>query len=283
MPRAAEAKALMGKGSLALLFSVGLLAHLPVAGAPAPGALTRQAPPASVPKGLRCLWHAYPEDICQVRDNALIWCDGETMTYDTKRLYPDHDARLNHADLEDMMAMPYPTGDESFAPPALNVEPGRVRHEPFFRKLYGDTKRAVAQQVTHVRWLNGRRLKVTTRYDVHERLKAVREAIRRLAADAQVRVQKSAGAFNWRHISGTKRLSMHSFAIAIDVGVPYADYWKWSDKRNAQGERIYRNRIPRSVVEAFEAEGFIWGGKWYHFDTMHFEYRPELLHPLCRG
>jgi hypothetical protein len=27
----------------------------------------------------------------------------------------------------------------------------------------------------------------------------------------------------------------------------------------------------------FEAERFIWGGKWYHYDTMHFEYRPELF------
>ncbi|WP_265937085.1 M15 family metallopeptidase [Aliarcobacter butzleri] len=27
----------------------------------------------------------------------------------------------------------------------------------------------------------------------------------------------------------------------------------------------------------FEKYGFIWGGRWYHFDTMHFEYRPELL------
>jgi hypothetical protein len=23
--------------------------------------------------------------------------------------------------------------------------------------------------------------------------------------------------------------------------------------------------------------GFIWGGKWLFFDTMHFEYRPEIL------
>jgi peptidoglycan L-alanyl-D-glutamate endopeptidase CwlK len=30
-------------------------------------------------------------------------------------------------------------------------------------------------------------------------------------------------------------------------------------------------------VTIFENHGFIWGGKWYHFDTMHFEYRPELL------
>lgn len=28
---------------------------------------------------------------------------------------------------------------------------------------------------------------------------------------------------------------------------------------------------------AREKHGFIWGGCWYHYDTMHFEYRPELL------
>jgi D-alanyl-D-alanine carboxypeptidase len=30
-------------------------------------------------------------------------------------------------------------------------------------------------------------------------------------------------------------------------------------------------------VRIFEKQGFVWGGYWYHFDTMHFEYRPELL------
>jgi hypothetical protein len=30
-------------------------------------------------------------------------------------------------------------------------------------------------------------------------------------------------------------------------------------------------------VRVFEKHGFIWGGAWYHYDTMHFEYRPELL------
>ncbi|MGC1959145.1 MAG: M15 family metallopeptidase, partial [Pseudolabrys sp.] len=38
-----------------------------------------------------------------------------------------------------------------------------------------------------------------------------------------------------------------------------------------------RNRIPIEIVRIFEKQGFIWGGYWYHFDTMHFEYRPELL------
>ena len=39
----------------------------------------------------------------------------------------------------------------------------------------------------------------------------------------------------------------------------------------------YKNRMPLEIVEAFEHEGFIWGGQWAHYDTMHFEYRPELL------
>jgi hypothetical protein len=39
----------------------------------------------------------------------------------------------------------------------------------------------------------------------------------------------------------------------------------------------YRNVIPHGIVDIFEKHGFIWGGKWYHYDTMHFEYRPELV------
>ncbi len=35
--------------------------------------------------------------------------------------------------------------------------------------------------------------------------------------------------------------------------------------------------VPLQIVEVFEEQGFIWGGKWFFFDTMHFEYRPEIL------
>ena len=31
------------------------------------------------------------------------------------------------------------------------------------------------------------------------------------------------------------------------------------------------------LIKAFESFGFIWGGKWRYYDTMHFEYRPEIL------
>jgi hypothetical protein len=41
------------------------------------------------------------------------------------------------------------------------------------------------------------------------------------------------------------------------------------------------------VILAFESVGFIWGGKWPYYDTMHFEYHPEVFVlggiPLTRG
>jgi hypothetical protein len=54
---------------------------------------------------------------------------------------------------------------------------------------------------------------------------------------------------------------------------PY--YWLWNEP---VGGRIpNRNKVPFEIVSIFEKHGFIWGGKWHHFDTMHFEYRPELF------
>jgi len=55
-------------------------------------------------------------------------------------------------------------------------------------------------------------------------------------------------------------------------------YWRW---QRPPAPLRWRNQIPQAIVDAFEAEGFVWGGRWFHYDTMHFEYRPELLDPGC--
>jgi hypothetical protein len=89
-------------------------------------------------------------------------------------------------------------------------------------------------------------------------------------------VRNPAGTFNWRPIAGTNRLSVHSFAAAIDINLDRADYWRWSGAKPGNVPR-FRNRIPVEIADVFERHGFIWGGRWYHYDTMHFEYRPELI------
>jgi len=61
--------------------------------------------------------------------------------------------------------------------------------------------------------------------------------------------------------------------------VQRSNYWRWQRPKKPLK---WVNRYPQTIVDAFEAEGFIWGGRWYHYDTMHFEYRPELLDPDCK-
>jgi len=80
----------------------------------------------------------------------------------------------------------------------------------------------------------------------------------------------SAGTYNCRAVKDTGNRSMHAWGAAIDLNTKYSDDWMW-------GKGGYRSRMPMQIVEIFEEHGFIWGGKWGHFDTMHFEYRPELL------
>lgn len=88
----------------------------------------------------------------------------------------------------------------------------------------------------------------------------------------------------WRSIAGTASLSIHSYGAAIDFipgkGQTGEAYWRWAKERHSEWYSLpYERRFmpPDSFVRAFEKRGFIWGGKWFYFDTMHFEYRPEIL------
>lgn len=88
----------------------------------------------------------------------------------------------------------------------------------------------------------------------------------------------NASSFYWREVRGANRQSAHSYGIAIDISTSYSNYWLWSNPNCSETDKIqYANRIPMEIVKVFEKHGFIWGGKWYHYDTMHFEYRPEFF------
>jgi hypothetical protein len=90
--------------------------------------------------------------------------------------------------------------------------------------------------------------------------------------------------FAWRNIAGTQSRSFHSYGIALDL-LPRSlgrrqTYWLWTSQHRSDWWNVsYNERYhpPDAVISAFEAYGFIWGGKWFRFDTMHFEYRPEVL------
>jgi hypothetical protein len=88
-----------------------------------------------------------------------------------------------------------------------------------------------------------------------------------------------------RGIAGSPTRSNHAWGMAVDL-VPNSYegldvYWRWSRVFNREEwHRIPLERRwspPQAVIEIFERHGFVWGGKWAHFDNIHFEYRPEIL------
>lgn len=230
-----------------------------------------------LPSGMQALLTAYPDHLCGGRPDVVVWCKGTTMPWDDGR-EKDFATLLDDADLQDQFRIPYPAGHNFPVPPPREFDPGRFRYEPFFRRMYGADRQEVEKNLVSVAWPFGPpgALQVTRVNGVNRRLEAVIRDLQKLPAPVRQVLREEVGGYNWRPIAGTGRLSLHSFGIAIDIGGPSSDYWLWDAGKNG-GRFAWRNRIPLEIVEVFERHGFIWGGKWYHYDTMHFEYRPELL------
>ncbi len=233
------------------------------------------------PPALQCLLASYPGALCAATAIDLVWCDGSHMPLHDGSAGATHQAQLEYGDLAAQMAQVY-TPFAPLQPPGTDVEPGRIRNAAFLAKLYGQTPQAVRRKLQPLRWLDGTIVRIQGQFGLPQQLAAVRDDLARLPADVVGAARHTAGAFVWRRIHGTQRQSAHAYGIAIDVGVAASDYWQW-DTADAQGRRIWHNRMAPEVVAAFERHGFIWGGRWDHYDTMHFEYRPELLHPACVG
>lgn len=225
----------------------------------------------TIPEGLQRLLKAYPDFLESADENNLYWKDGTVMIYDDGITDKSHDELLNDPDLEDMLSQIYTAGRDWGEPPSENFEPGRIRYEPFFLKMYGNNSSEVDQNLESITWVDGSEIVFSTVNGASEKLKLVIAELNELPSEYQKYLKNIGGTFVWRNIAGTDRLSNHSFGTALDINTKYSDYWKWN--KNLR----YTNRIPIEIVEIFEKYGFIWGGKWYHYDTMHFEFRPELL------
>jgi D-alanyl-D-alanine carboxypeptidase len=185
---------------------------------------------------------------------------------------------LENATPLEQFTYPYPLGFDLAARRTPWNDPGRLRSDAFFRMLYSADAAAVRASLVTVELapLAPSRVHVTSRHGVACQLAAARDALAARATRLSRFFTAPGGGFNWRRISGTDRLSPHAFGIAIDINPALGGYWKWSGaSEGAVGD--YANVIPPELVQAMERYGFIWGGKWHHYDGMHFEFRPEII------
>ncbi|WP_086276235.1 bifunctional C40 family peptidase/M15 family metallopeptidase [Campylobacter vicugnae] len=199
------------------------------------------------------------------KNNNIIFSNGESMPYESSSDI------LNNPGVKDMFALDYPL----LKP--LNsklIDAGRIRNEQFFSTIYGKNQTSVQANLTDVVWLKNS-LNQTIKFSS---INGAAKALQRVSDELDILVENEpnliiylkdiGGTFKYRNIAQTNRLSAHSWGIAIDINVAHSHYWLW----HKDG---YQNQIPYKIIEIFEKNGFIWGGRWEHFDTMHFEYRPE--------
>ncbi|MDR2341650.1 MAG: SH3 domain-containing protein [Campylobacteraceae bacterium] len=214
----------------------------------------------------------YQDTIEKIADNIVYFKDGSEIVFDDKK-QKSYEQILENPDILDQFYEPYIKG-------VLNDtnrnDAGRIRNEEFFKAMYGQNKQKIEQNLIEVSWLPST---INKTYPFNKNngaakaLQAVSNELDNLDETYLEFLQYPSGTYNYRNIADTSRLSMHAFGIAIDLDVKYANYWLWDIKT----KKTYENHLPQEIVDIFEKHGFIWGGKWLHYDTMHFEYRPELL------
>jgi len=239
------------------------------------GAVLAAAP--SLEARVAALIAAYPETLSTAEDGKLLFKDGGPPLVIDDGRKRDHFERLATGDIADSLEQIYPAG-ACETRPVRNDDPGRIRNEALLKRLFGASAKAVAADLVKLDWF-GESLRVTKRQGVNRALQAVRDDLTAaVQTDPALKryLTPSSGTFNWRKVAGQPNLSVHSFGAAIDINTRFANYWVWSGGKPGKVP-TYDNQYPMLIVDIFERHGFIWGGRWYHYDTMHFEYRPELM------
>ena len=233
---------------------------------------------ASMRRDILCLMMAYPEYITDIEKQGddkvyIVLKSGKKLLYDDKK-EKSLDEKMYNPDIEDVLGQNYPlTKIDKLM--EKDIDPGRVRMYSLLREVYGASQSSVEKNLKTVS--AGGSFQFNKNNNAHESLKAAMNEVLSL-----LKVKKglskfvfpTSGTFNYRVIAGTNLLSPHSFGIAIDLARDKKDYWKWASKDLGQ-KRI--EEYPNEIVEIFEKHNFIWGGKWSHFDILHYEYRPEII------
>lgn len=226
-----------------------------------------------------CLMLAYPNYIDTIEKNEegfvyLKMKSGKKIRYDDKR-DKSNSEKISTPDIQDMMETMYPLNAVKNLM-EKDYDPGRSRVYQLLHDVYGNNKKDIEKNLSSVK-VGYKSYPFNTNNKAGDSLnKAMKElaVLAQKKSNIQSFLYPCSGTYNYRYISGTNRLSPHSFGIAIDFARDERDYWKWASRK--EGKKRIEN-YPSEIVQILEANNFIWGGKWGHFDILHFEYRPEII------
>ena len=226
-----------------------------------------------IPDSINKLMRAYPHTLKEYDGQYIHLYNGKTIEYK----HTDHDIGTEDPSMDAIFYECYPKGIPVTASPQNDA--GRIRHQELLMKMYGEEEKEVRQNLVSIQWCPktiNQTLWCTKVNMIHVRLSRISAELDRHPELAVY--LNSSGIFNWRRIKNSNHLSPHCFGIAIDIAVDQAHYWQHHFlKQTGEFPKRPQISIPQIIVDTFEKQGFIWGGRWLHYDTMHFEYRPELF------
>ena len=211
---------------------------------------------------------------------------GEVFYFMNGKVLPEED--ISNEDQYRSYFYPYKLGlnYQNFQREGKKDFPATLNYS-FLNSLYGEPSIEIENELEIFRVL-GRKIRFHHAQSASERLKAVFKEIQLAASDNNeikkwIKGIRSISTYSNRTIQNRQRPSLHSYGIAVDI-LPRdrskVIYWEWvedfrEDWWNVTEEQ--KAKVPAQVIDIFEKNGFVWGGKWYFFDIMHFEYRPELI------
>ncbi len=223
------------------------------------------------------LMMAYPDEIedIEVSEDGFIYLilNNKKIIYDDKKEKNKYE-KISNADIQDTLEVVYPLGDINSV--VEGIDPGRSRAYIFLSNIYGENQSEIEKNLSFFSTSCGN-IMFNKNAKAGEALKKSLDEAKKLAEkDSKINnyIFPISGSYNYRVIQDTGRLSPHAYGIAIDLTRNDSDYWKWVDKSKGS-KRI--EGYPKELVRVFENNGFVWGGKWEHFDILHFEYRPEII------
>lgn len=225
-----------------------------------------------------------------VNDRVIYWADGKLLSAGERpdeEKFRSYSFRPNPEDVppirdltpeEEQRLRDYISGRE---------EKRDLRSEAFMKALWGMEGYWESEETVIIREFLGTRIRIHP--EIEQPLMQVQAAIME-AVETDPEVDKwyrslgAIGGYVWRDIAGSANRSLHSYGIAIDVqprgfGSLQA-YWRWTSDLRSDWWAVpleERYRYPDAVIDAFESQGFFWGGKWFLYDQIHFEYRPEII------
>ncbi len=249
---------------------------------------------------MRSLKEAYPRVIKQMeyrrgdwavllKDQWFYWAGGRLLPYKYLKDKDKYDIHLFY--LYQKGALPgrliTQSGLDRIKADAIKEQTSPLNRLPdLYNKLWDSySKKGTYQLIKRIRFLG-------YKVNVHKYLVPIlasleKEIINLSLRDAEVKDflsgLETVSGWYYRVIKGTHTRSYHSYGLALDlIPLKAGDlqmYWRWTREKTPEWWTTDYSQMwlpPLSVIELFEKYGFSWGGKWLFYDTIHFEYRPEI-------